>query len=157
MTFRRGNRTASKVTREQVIEIREHAATGLYSYGKLGIMYDLSITSISNIVLGYTHRDVGAPELIGRDKPPPNMKQAPLKPANEVAQSMERFRLKLAEEPMSQATPSLYDSPTPYDEPELSDTAANRFTKALGEIKPSVASELDKLTKETDDDENPNG
>lgn len=95
MTFQRGNRRASKLTGEQVLKIRQMYFTGLYSYGKLGVIFDVSLNTISNIVNGYTWRHVAGVELTGLDKPPPNMVQGQEVPDEVIQESQRKLMEKL--------------------------------------------------------------
>ncbi len=139
--FKRGNTRARKLQREDVRQIREMYALGRYSYGQLALQFDVAINTIANIVKGYTWRDGPGRELV--DRPAVREADLVLKPAAEsdIEASLARLQAKLAQPD----TPSLYENPPPTADHELSDSAAEKFSKALGA--PSVSEELDGLIK----------
>lgn len=56
--FNQGNTHASKLTGAEVMEIREKYASGLYTQARLSREYQVSITTIRNIVHGVTWQNL---------------------------------------------------------------------------------------------------
>jgi DNA-binding XRE family transcriptional regulator len=141
--FQRGNRKASRLTGEQVLKIRALYQMRGVTQGSLARQFQVSVNTIANIVNGLTWQSLGAGEV---NRPPPHAD--PAVPSNEqIAASLARFQ-KLTEGHVERPAPSLYESPPPTADHELSDSAAEKFSKALTlAAKPSVSEELDGLIK----------
>lgn len=58
MTFSLGNTKAGKLNAELALQIREKYATGLYTYARLSIEYDVSENTIRSVVKGTSWRRV---------------------------------------------------------------------------------------------------
>lgn len=138
--FQRGNRKASRLTGEQVLEIRALYQMRGVTQGSLARKFQVSVNTIANIVNGLTWQSLLGAQEVGR--PPPNA--VPVQPSEDAIEaSMARLKAKLAQPAAERPAPSLYSSPVPYDEPGLSHAAQERIEKALGERKASPGEELD--------------
>jgi hypothetical protein len=154
--FQRGNNKASKLTGEQVIEIRERYRTerGL-SQPMLAQQYRVSRNTIASVLNGSTWQWL----LRGQDpqvyRPPINAPQAALPTSDEINARM-LARLEADEQAKAErraAAPSLYDSPPPT---QAEDEAAGqaglaRLAKELDGPGPTrqqqVSDELDRFNK----------
>jgi hypothetical protein len=148
MTFQWGNRKASRLTGEQVLDMRTKRASGMYTQEQLSREFRVSISTVRNILNYVTWQNVAYE--------PPTQAPPQNAPVKEVPQSQEeaikaKMFARLEEQPLLAPKGSWYDQPPPYDERELSDAAAAKFGEALSKVKPSldakVGDELDKLEK----------
>lgn len=134
MTFQRGNRKASKLTGEQVLEIRERYAMVGVTQRQLAHDYGVSVNTIHSIVDGLTWRDLaGGAQPVNR--PPPHA-LPPTMPDETTLGSRLEARLN-----NKGPTPSLYEDPVPYEQPDLTAASQERLQRALDRSKTS----LDKL------------
>lgn len=140
--FQRGNRKASKLTGEQVLEIRELYAQPGISQPMLARKFGVSKNTIADIVNGVSWQNVAYQTVVSR---PPINRQTPtaaMMPTDEELAHKLQERL---EQPVSK--PAWNEEP----EHEMSDATAEKFLKALAGVKPTlgqkVKDELDKLEK----------
>jgi len=91
MPFQRGNNMARKLTGQDVMRIREKYLTGEYTYGQLGIEYQISQNTVANIVKGYTWRNMAGWELCQIERRPPEHRGATATD-DEIAASLKRLQ-----------------------------------------------------------------
>jgi len=151
MTFTKHNRKASKLTAEQVLEIRALYTMRGVTQPMLARQFGVSGTTISNIVNGVTWQGV-VEEMNGPvlNHPPP--RGAAVQPTDEeIARSVARLREKLNAQGVPPPGVSWYDLPPPAD-PEA-DAAAQRaqaklaseVSKHVGTMAGQVGESLDEL------------
>jgi hypothetical protein len=131
--FQRHNRTAAKLTGEQVVEIRERYAFERVTQAQLSREYGVSLNTIANIVNGLSWQGVGM-------QVEHRAKGAGVKYAADAEASAERIRARIA-------AMSLYDDPPPtQDEDSRAGRGLEKLNKLLDE-KAEVGRQLDDLTK----------
>ena len=132
MTFQKGNRRASKLTGEQVIEIRDRYTLPGVTIKRLALDYGVSRNTISSILDGLTWRDIpGGQAPVYR--PPLNPQPGP---QDKIDASLARLAALMEPKQVS-----LYNDPPPA---EAEDSRAKSvFTKLTDQI----SDELDKLEK----------
>lgn len=141
MTFQKGNRKASKLSGEQVVEIRDRYQMPGVTIKQLALDYGVSRNTVSSILDGLTWRDVAGGQGPVR-RPALNPQPGPQSGVEESLARLERLM-------SSGKPPSLYDSP-PSTEDEDNATAARAADKFNSQDETSprqqqLRDELDKL------------
>jgi hypothetical protein len=145
VTFQKGNRKASKLNGEQVLEIREKYAVPGVTQKRLALEYGVSVNTISSIIDGLTWRDVaGGSKPVNR--PPLNPQIGPVDEAA-VDNSMAKLSRMLSK-PLNLQVGSFYDQPPPTEDEDnaVAQRATENFNKPTLQQQ-KVSDELDKLEK----------
>lgn len=122
--FQQGNNRASKLSGQEVLEIREkYKVIGGYTYGMLSREYGVSVNTISNIINGVSWQRMAGQDLVARDKPPISRREYIPQPG-EIEASMARLDLLMKSNTTTVKPPSLYNDPSPT---EAEDNEAGRL------------------------------
>lgn len=148
MTFQKGNRKASKLNGEQVLEIREKYAMPGITQRRLALEYGVSVNTISSIIDGLTWRDVAnGTQAVNR---PPLKPQ--IGPVDENVVNQGAMKLKgLLEKPLNLQNISLYEQPPPTENEDQA--TAQRAAPKIDELnkhlarQQQISDELEKLEK----------
>lgn len=141
MTFQKGNRKASKLSGEQVVEIRDRYQLPGVTIKQLALDYGVSRNTVSSILDGLTWRDVAGGQGPVR-RPALNPQPGPQSGVEESLARLERLM-------SGGKAPSLYDSPPPT-EAEDQAVAERALDRLNDELRPTtkqqeLRNELDKL------------